>query len=173
MRDSTRTLWAVYRPDMSYRPEKFDVSKARYISVGTFRVKLGKEGDFAGGAKMYLAANEKANIETPFLCYQAVSGAPQGTYMFFSAMESLKTMDEMGARQKALAEAMGADNYQQFEKGSGDVFQAMEENLFQINPRMSYPPKEVEDADPAFWKPKPAVHKAAEAAPKKEEKAAQ
>jgi len=173
LRDSTRTMWAVYRPDMSYRPEKFEVAKAHYVAVGTMRVKLGKEEDFADGAKMYIATHEKANTDLPFLGYQVVEGAPAGTYLFFSVMESLKTMDGEAARRRAFVEAMGEDNYKQFAKGSGDVFQLMENNLFAMNPRMSYVPKEVEDADPAYWKPKPAVKKVTEAAPKKEEKPAE
>ena len=173
VRESSRSMWAVYRKDLSYRPGKFDPAKARVISVGTFRVKLGKDEDFMNGAKMYIGANEKANNDVPFLCYQVVAGAPNGTYLFFSAMESLKTMDETPARQKAMMEAMGSENFAQFSKGTGDVFQFMDENLFAVNPRMSYAPKEMEDADPAFWKPKPVAKKAAEAAPKKEEKLAQ
>lgn len=173
LRESSRSMWAVYRKDLSYRPDKFNPAKARYVSVGTFRVKLGKDEDFMNGAKMYIGANEKANNDVAFLCYQVVAGAPNGTYLFFSAMESLKTMDETPARQKAMMEAMGSENFAQFAKGTGDVFQFMDENLFAVSPRMSYVSKETEDSDPAFWKPKPMVKKAAEAAPKKEEKPAQ
>jgi hypothetical protein len=126
------------------------------VSVGTYRVKLGHDDNFKAGAKAILDAYEKANINATLLCYQVVEGAPSGTYMFFSTMESLKTMDEMPARQKALMEAMGADNYQQLMKGSGDTFVSIETNLFADNPRMSYVSKATEDADPDFWRPKPA-----------------
>jgi hypothetical protein len=87
-------------------------------------------------------------------------------------MDSMKIMDDAPAHHKALVETMGADNYHQFMKGSGDIFQYMEENLLAVDPRMSYISKEVEQADPAFWRLKPPVKKA-EAAPKEKEKAAQ
>jgi hypothetical protein len=157
LRDSGRTMWAVYRPEMSYKAEKLNIGKTRMVSVGTYRVKLGHDDNFKAGAKAILDAYEKANINATLLCYQVVEGAPSGTYMFFSTMESLKTMDEMPARQKALMEAMGADNYQQLMKGSGDTFVSIETNLFAVNPRMSYVSKATEDADPDFWRPKPAA----------------
>lgn len=166
LRESERAMWAVYRPDMSYRPEKLNVAKARAVTIGTYRVKLGHDEDFKAGAKAILGGYEKANIDVTILCYQVIEGAPSGTYMFFSTMESLKTMDEGPARQKALMEAMGADNYGQIMKGSGDTFVSIESNLFAVNPRMSYVAKATEDADPDFWRPKPAAKPAAAEKPK-------
>ena len=166
LRESGRAMWAVYRPEMSYRPEKLNVGKTRAVSIGTYRVKLGHDEDFKAGAKAILDAYAKANIDATLLCYQVIEGAPSGTYMFFSTMESLKTMDEMPARQKALTEAMGADNYRQLMKGSGDAFVSIETNLFAVNPRMSYVSKATEDVDPDFWRPKAAAKPAATEKPK-------
>jgi len=166
LRESERIMWAVYRPEMSYRPEKLNVAKTRAVSMATYRVKLGHDEDFRAGAKAILEAYEKANIDATLLCYQVTSGAPSGTYMFFSTMESLKTLDETPARQKALMEAMGADNYHQIMKGSGDTFVSIESNIFAVNPRMSYVSKATEDADPDFWRPKAAAKPAAAEKPK-------
>jgi hypothetical protein len=173
LRESSRSMWAVYRKDMSYLPDKFDPAHARYAAVAIYRVKLGKDEEMESGAKMMIGGYEKANIATPFLCYQVVAGAPVGTYLFFDAMDSLKVMDGQAARHKALMEAMGAENFQQLMKGAGEIFQFMEESLFAVNPGMSYVSKEVEEADPAFWRPKPPAKKPAEAKPKEKEKAAQ
>lgn len=62
-----------------------------------------------------------------------VEGVSSGTYLFFSTIDSLKTMDDMAARQKALAEAMGVDNYRQLMKGSGDTFVSIDSNLFAVS----------------------------------------
>ena len=82
-------------------------------------------------------------------------------FLFIEPMESLKTFDEMPAREKALIEAMGAENFSRMMKGSGDVFASVESSLFSVNPKMSYVSKETEDADPAFWRPKTAAAKPA------------
>jgi len=157
LREGTRTLWAVYRPDMSYRAEKMSVGKMRYFSTAIYRVRLGHEADMMAGAKSILAAYEKASIDAVLLCYQVVAGAPAGTYLFFGPMETLKTMDGMQARQAALREAMGRESLEKLMRGTGDVFLSMETQLFAVSPTMSYVGPETVEADPAFWKPKAAA----------------
>ena len=172
LRSGSRTLWAVYRPDLSYRAEKFNPGKTRYVAAGTYRVRLGREEDFTAGAKMYLGAHEKANIDECILAYQVVAGAPAGTYFFFDMMDSMKMMDGEPARMQAIQQAMGAEEFSKFMKGAGDLFVSIEDTLLQVKPGMSYAPPDIVDADPAFWKPKPAAKPAAAAAPA-EKKAAQ
>ncbi len=161
LREPGRSTWAVYRKDMSYRPEMLNVGKTRFVTIGTYRVRLGHDEDMRAGAKAILEAYAKGNIDATLLCYQVVEGAPSGTYLFFSTMDSLKTMDDMPARQRALAEAMGADNYRQLMKGSGDTFVSIDSNLFSVNPAMSYVAKATADQDPEFWNPKPSAKPAA------------
>lgn len=157
LRDPGRSTWAVYRQDMSYRPETLNVGKTRFVTIGTYRVRLGHDEDMRAGAKAILEGYAKGNIEATLLCYQVVEGTPSGTYLFFSTMDSLKTLDDMPARQRALAEAMGADNYRQLMKGSGDTFVSIDSNLFSVSPAMSYVAKATADQDPEFWNPKPAA----------------
>jgi hypothetical protein len=165
LREPGRAMWAVYRKEMSYRPEKLNVGKTRFVTIGTYRVRLGHDEDMHSGAKAILEGYEKANIDATLLCYQVVDGAPAGTYLFFSTMDSLKTMDDMPARQKALAEAMGG-GYYQLMKASGDTFVSIDSNLFAVNPRMSYVAKATADQDPEFWNPKPSSKPEAAAKPK-------
>jgi len=166
LRESSRVWWAVYRREYSYQPEKLNVGKTRALSIATYRVKLGHDEDFKAGANAILGAYRKANIDVTILCYQVIQGAPSGTYLFFLPMESLKTMDEGPARSKALVDAMGADNYAQIMKGTGDTFVSIESNFYMVNPRMSYVSKEVEDVDPDFWRPKAPAKPAAAEKPK-------
>ena len=156
LRASSRGMWAVYRPDLSYHADKFNPAKARFVTMGTYRVHLGRDEDFAAGAKQYFAAWEKANIDQCTLGYEVASGAPAGTFLFFTGMDSMKVMDGAPERMRAIQQAMGADAFSQFMKGTGDLFVSIEETLFQVKPAMSYVPQTMIDADPAFWKPKPA-----------------
>jgi len=172
LRASSRTMWAVYRPDLSYRPEKFNRAKERFVMVNIDRVKLGREQDFAEGAKAYFGAHEKADVDLCILGYQVVAGAPGGTYLFFTVMDSMKVMDGMPAHAQAVRQAMGQESYTQLMKGAGDVFASVEETMLEVRPGMSYVGQETIDADPAFWKPKP-VAKPASPAAAPEKKAAQ
>jgi hypothetical protein len=115
---------------------------------------------------VFLGAQEKANFQSPTLAYEVVAGAPAGLFLFLEPMESIKSLDEAPARNRALVEAMGADNFRQLLKGEGDVFVSIESDLFAVNPLFSYVSKEVEDADPDFWRPKAPAKPAAESKPK-------
>jgi hypothetical protein len=86
LRASSRQMWAVYRPDLSYKPENRKLAKTRYVDVATFRVKLGKDDDFAGGAKAIFGAYEKSNLDMCILGYQVVAGAQSGTFLLFAMM---------------------------------------------------------------------------------------
>jgi hypothetical protein len=154
LRESSHTMWAVYRDEMSYRPEAFEHEKARFVSIATYRIRFGKEEEMMKSAKMILDAYKKANLQISLLCYQAIAGAPAGTYLFFESMDSLKVMDGMQSRSKAYREAMGQDNLRQLMGSASELFTFVENNLFAINPKMSYVSKKTQDADPAFWRSK-------------------
>ena len=167
LREPSRGMWAVLRSDMSYRPGKFKIGMMRNVSLSTFRVRLGKEEDMLAGSKSILEAYAKAGIDSSMLCYQVIAGAPAGTYLFFTPMESLAEMDKVPARQKAYREAMGMDKFQNLMRGSGDTFVSIEANLFSVSPKMSYVSKETSDVDPEFWLSKPPAVQAKKPAEKK------
>src|SRR5690349_10537120 len=48
LRSTSRSMIAVYRKDMSYHADRANIGKSRYMSITTFRVKLGHEADFMG-----------------------------------------------------------------------------------------------------------------------------
>jgi hypothetical protein len=163
LRSNSRSMYAVYRKDMSYRPDLVNVGKTRYFGVTAFRLKLGQTGDFEAGSKKFIAAHEKAGLKAPAVAYQVIAGAPADLFLFFEPMESLKMVDEMPTQDKAVAEAMGNEEFQRMMKGAGDVFTSIEYSLFAVNPRMSYVSKDTEDVDPAFWRPKMGAGKASTA----------
>lgn len=165
LRATSRAIWAVYRPDLSYHPEKFNAAKTRYVMAGALRVRLGHEEEFMAGSKTYFGGFEKANIDMCELAYQVVAGAPAGTYLFFNMMDSIKALDGEPERMKAMQQAMGADNFSRLMKGAGDVFVSIEDTLLQVKPGMSYPAQDMVTADPDFWKPKPMAKPASAAAP--------
>lgn len=155
LRSDAHTMTAVLRKDLSYMPANgTPLGKTRYFAIDLYRARLGHEQEVAEGGKTILAAYEKAKLDVTILGYQVVAGAPSGTFVFLVPMESLKQMDETTDNQKALAEAAGPETLQRLQKGEGDTFQTMETMLFSVSPEMSYVPKDVEDVDATFWRPK-------------------
>lgn len=163
-RTSQRQMVARLREEMSYQPN-IDVAHMRYFNVITFRVRPGHDMQFADAVKLIRGAYEKAKVDRHWAIYSVVSGAPAGTYLVFLPMKSLKEMDPNAEMQKALAAAMGDDGEKQLDKIASDAYISMESTIYAFSPRMSYVPKEWEDADAAYWRPKPAT--VAKAAPKK------
>jgi hypothetical protein len=165
--NSVRSIVAVLRPDMSYRADHFMgvMPQSRYFSIETFRVRLGHDADFAAGGKLFQNAYEKMKREQPYAMYQVIMGAPEGTYLLFSPMKSLKEMDDEFANEGAFMQAMGEDNMKNLMKGAGDVFVSMESNVYAFNPTMSNVSKEFAAVDPKYWTPKPVAKRAP--APKK------
>lgn len=159
--NSVRSMVAVLRSDMSYKPDRLMsvLPQSRYFNIETFRVRLGKDADFEAGSKLFQNAFEKMKSERPYVFYQVVMGAPEGTYLLFAPMKSLKEVDEEFANQGAFMQAMGEENMKNLMKGAGDVFLSMESNVYAFNPNMSNVSKEFAAADPKFWTPKPAVAK--------------
>ena len=117
--------------------------QSRYFSIETFRVRLGRDADFAAGGKVFRDAFEKMKREQPYVMYQVTMGAPEGTYLqLFSPMKSLKEVDDDFANQGALMQAIGNENMTNLMKSTGDVFLSMETNVYAFNPSISNVSKE-------------------------------
>jgi len=160
LHSSQRTMIAVSRPDLSYRPLSPEVvGKSRYVSMTTIRTKLGHGTDYEGYVKQTNRAREKANLDEHTSVFQVVSGAPAGTFVSFAANRSLAEMDTvragMSARNKAIDEALGGEEVvrqrrETIEASVMDVRSA----LYAFNPRLGTPVAQVASADPDFWTPK-------------------
>ena len=158
-----------YREDYSLHAP-VDIPHMRYFEISVYRVKPGHDKDWDDGMKMVLAAYEKIP-DIHWACFQAVYGAPEGTFLFFTPLKSLTETDRMLAQNKQFEAAMGEAGMKKLRELSAATIELSETNLFQFAPKMSYPPDEWIKADPNFWKPKAAAA-VARAAKKPVEKAA-
>jgi hypothetical protein len=158
LRASSRQWIAVFRNDLSYRIGQLmeGIPKARYVNVLIFRVHQGRDQEFVDLGKTAIAALGKSGSDQPVAVYQVISGAPNGMFLLFEPSSSLKTLDDAPARSEAMMTAMGDAGSKRFTKSAGETLASTESLLFAINPKMSYPPKEVAAGDPDFWTPKAA-----------------
>ena len=151
----SRELYAVLRPDLSYKLEEANtLPKMRYFDLTIIRVRPGHGAEFREAAKIAIAAEGKANGERPVVTYQVVTGDRVGTYLLFRALESVSALDADMAGQRARQEAMG-DDAEKFARLVGDSFAGEENILLRFNPRLSYMSKEFVAVDPDFWATKP------------------
>ena len=147
-----RSLIAVYNEELS-RPSPDPFPLNRYVSVTTYRVRPGKAPDFTEFRRLIKSVNEKEKTSTYFLVYQVVSGAPSGTYLLLRGLKSLKELDP-DPNQRTFAQLLGSDNQKKLNELSSNFMMSSEAILFQLSPKMSYPPKEFLAVDAPFWAPK-------------------
>jgi hypothetical protein len=163
MHATQKTLIAVFRPDLSYRPLGTDaVGKSRYFSVTTNRIKPGRYTAYEEYAKQLNRAREKANLNEHTSVYQVVTGAPLGTFVSFSSSRSLSEWDDFGrgmqARNKAIDEALGGDVVAKQRRETAEtIFADSRSSLYAFSPRISRPSPQIAAADPDFWSAKPTI----------------
>jgi hypothetical protein len=154
LHSAMRDVLAVYRPELSYSPG-VNIAQMRYFAITTVRVRPGHDAEYADYIRSVVnVAREKAKLDNFHLaCFQVISGAPGGTYMFFRAMKSLGELDQnVGAKVRA---AMSDDMKKAADKANADAVIISESATYAFEPSMSYVPKETAAQDPGFWNPKP------------------
>ena len=68
-------------------------------------------------------------------------------------MRSLAEVDESLGDSKKFEATLGPDGMKKLSELSAACIESSQTNLFQFNPKMSYPMEEWIKADPGFWKP--------------------
>lgn len=151
---SERTIIAVRRDDLGYRPQSIDLSKARFLRVLEVRLNSGHESDFVEAFKILGAAYEKINADTPWVVYQVNVGMPSPAFLVFVPMRALKQNDDLLNWRKTIREAEGEEAAHQTEQIAREAYASTESNLYAISPETSHVSKDFADGDPEFWSPR-------------------
>jgi hypothetical protein len=153
----SRKMIGLYRPGLSYRSDEAakGLPKARYLIVSIYRIRPGQDAGFAEIVKLKRAHHDSINLDRPDVCYQVMSGAPSGTFIFLTPLISLKSMDEGLARTPPYAEALRDASATAGRKLAAETEIGHEFLIFRLDPRISYVSDEFAAGDPAFWAQKP------------------
>ncbi|HET9308219.1 MAG TPA: hypothetical protein VFO46_19530 [Candidatus Sulfotelmatobacter sp.] len=151
---SQRTLIAVRRDDLSYRGDRIDLSKARFMRVLEVRLHPGRENEFAEAFQKLTAAYEKIGSDLPWVVYQVNLGMPSPTFLAFVPLKAVGQNDDLlNIRERLhVAEGEAAERMQQIAR---DAYASTESNLYSINPEKSHVSKGFAAGDLDFWTPRP------------------
>jgi hypothetical protein len=128
------------------------VAQSRWIETYQADIKPGKATEFAEGWKPFQAEINKVYPMVSVWASESVTGP--STFYFAIYYKNLAEMDSVRA---SLATALGSAAYRQLmESLSADAGQGKWE-IYRLRPDLSCVPDELAAADPAFWKPKPAM----------------
>ena len=153
---SQRTIVAERRDDLSYRPNRIDLSKARFLRVLKVRLHPGHEGEFADAFKNLTAVYEKTESDLPWVVYQVDMGMPTPTFFAFVPMRTLAQNDDLLNLRDRLHEADG-EAAERMQKIARAAHAHTESNVYAISPEKSHVSKEFAAGDPEFWTPKPSA----------------
>ena len=149
-----RTIIAVRRDDLGYRPQSIDFSKARFMRVLEVRLNSGHERDFVEAFRTLSHAYETIKANTPWVVYQVNVGMPLPTFIVFLPMRALKQNDDLLDWRRSLREVEGEEAAQRSDQIARDAYLSSESNLYALSPETSHVSKELAEGDPEFWSPK-------------------
>jgi hypothetical protein len=152
----------VYSDEYSLR-SSVDIAHMRYFEISLYRVRPGHDEDWNTIVKMVKAAYDKIP-DVHWATYHAQYGQEGNTYVVFTALKSAAEIDQGFAQDKQFMTNMGEDGMKKLNELFGASVDSSQEQLFAINPRMSYVADEWIKADPDFWKAKAAAAPKAKAA---------
>ena len=167
-----RTIIAVRRDDLGYRPQSIDFSKARFMRVLEVRLNPGHESDFVEAFRTLSHAYETIKANTPWVVYQVNVGMPSPTFIVFLPMRALKQNDDLLDWRHSLREVEGDEAAQRTDQIAREAYLSTESNLYALSPETSHVSKDFADGDPEFWSPKksaaprPPARKDADSKPK-------
>jgi hypothetical protein len=162
MISGVRTIELRARPELS-RGTYPEIGKQRFWEITVFQMRPGGASAFADVAKMYGTASEKAGRTIGYRVYEVTAGMPTPTFFLFTSVGAFADFDKLVTEDEATFKATPPDAFKAFD----EKLISTETYRMQLNPQMSYVPRDVRESDPAFWMPKkPAAPKAPTAAPK-------
>ena len=143
-----------------------DIANDRYFEITQYHVKPGHRAEWRQLVKMYqegFAGIPEVNWDLFESAYGQGNG---GLYLAITKLKSLSEDDANMNVNKKLADKLGASGMKKLAELTAACLESEETNLFEFNPKMSYPMDAWVKADP-FWKPKatPMAKKAAPATP--------
>jgi len=155
-----------FSDEMSLRP-RADLSQVRFLQILNFHVRPGHDEEWNEVMKLVKGAYEKGVPDAHWGMFRQMFGGEGGTYLVLIGRKSLSEIDKSILQDDMkFAAALGEDGMKKLNEKFGASVDSSQEQLFAINPRMSYVSEEWIKADPDFWKPKaaaaPAMKPAAE-----------
>ena len=129
------------------------VGEARWVRTIAVHVRPGRVDEFEAHVKLLKEGVERHGPGPATAVSQAILGQ-HGTVFYLSTFR--KSLAEFDTTLPPLRQILGDDGYRDVQKGSAENVQSSETTLSRFLPELSNAPKEIADASPEFWNPKPA-----------------
>ena len=145
------TSVVVYRDDLSLR-SSLSIAQMRYFEISRIVIRPGHSKEWEALVKKYISGYEKAVPDARWAVFESVYGVDNGgVFLIFTPMKSLAETDRSFVASKKFEAAMGEGEMTKMEALAASCIESDQTNVFQFNPKISYPVDAWVKADPAFW----------------------
>jgi len=148
--ESSSSVW-VRRDDMSLNSG--NLLGVRYMEIRQFVIRPGHAREWDELVKMVIEGYREIP-EANWSTFELQYGALGHGFLVITRLKSLADADQMLGTDGGFAKAMGEERLKKLAALESSSIESVQDNLFQISPKMSYPPEAWIKAEPAFWKPK-------------------
>lgn len=154
--DETHVLIFRSDPELSFH-RKAPGPKNRFLEADIVQVRPGHGKDFEDLMKLYMAAFDKAGSSQHWGAYRTEYGESVGTYVFFTASNSFAEIDQRFSEDPKIRTALSDEDLKKIRELRAASIETERVELYAVNPAQSYVIEDWIQADPEFWKPKPAA----------------
>jgi len=161
--ETSQSVW-LRRDDLSLNAG--NLLGVRFMEIRQFVVRPGHAREWDELVKLVMSGYS-GMPQMNWVTFEEQYGPTGHGFLVITRLKSMAEADQLMGGDKAFAEALGEEGLKKLAALEASCLESQQTNLFQISPKMSYPPEAWVKADPGFWKPKVTVAaaKKAEAKP--------
>jgi hypothetical protein len=149
--ETNSSVW-VRRDDLSLNGG--NLLGVRFMEIRQFFIRPGHAREWDELVKMVIAGY-KGVPEMNWTTFELQYGAVGHGFLVITRLKSMADADQMLGEDRGFAETLGEEGLKKLAALESSCIETEQDNLFQISPKMSYPPEAWVKAEPDFWKPKP------------------
>jgi hypothetical protein len=149
--ETNSSVW-IRRDDLSLNSG--NLLGVRYMEIRQFFIRPGHSHEWDELVKLVIAGY-KGVPEMNWATFELQYGTGGHGFLVISRLKSMADADQMMGEDKGFAEALGGEGLKKLAALEAACIESDQTNLFQISPKMSYPPEAWVKAEPDFWKSKP------------------
>jgi hypothetical protein len=141
------------REDLSYGAAP-NLPQMRYFSITRTSVRPGHVAEFEDARKTVKQAHETAKVADNYSIYEAVAGAPGGTFFMFVPRKSLAELDDVAKVHgpEYIAALGGEEGRKKLAAAAGNFLNGSQTDLYAFSPSQSIVSAAWAKQDPTYWK---------------------
>lgn len=142
-----------YREEYSL-PKPTVIGTMRYMDITAFHIRPGHRKDWSELVKMYQDLYKKNVPDATWAVYEMMYGPESDLYLVITPLKSVGEIDQHMTADDAMMKGVSAEDKAKLASLTEAAVLSSVSNLYQFNPKTSFPIDSWVKADPTFWQSK-------------------